>query len=91
MLNIGAVYGRFKIYLTIVLRRGSAAGERATKSAVRRLSCGGFRPEEATMLRSRPKQPDDKQKPGKPKGLPGLLIYGALTILGALALVVVAE
>lgn len=43
------------------------------------------------MLRSKPKQPDDKQKPGKPKGLPGLLIYGALTILGALALVVVAE
>lgn len=32
-----------------------------------------------------------KQKPGKPKGLPGLLIYGLLTILGGLALVVVAE
>jgi len=34
---------------------------------------------------------DDKQQPGKPKGLPGLLIYGLLTILGGLALVVVAE
>lgn len=31
------------------------------------------------------------KKPGKPKGLPGLLLYGILTILGGLALVVVAE
>ena len=43
------------------------------------------------MLKFRPKQPGDKQQRGKPKGLPGLLIYGALTIWGALALVVVAE
>lgn len=34
---------------------------------------------------------ENKQKPGRPKGLPGLLIYGLLTILGGLALVVVAE
>jgi len=33
----------------------------------------------------------DNKKPGKRKGLPGLLIYGALTILGGLALVIVAE
>ena len=36
-------------------------------------------------------RPHDVKKPGKPKGLPGLLLYGALTILGGLALVVVAE
>jgi hypothetical protein len=39
----------------------------------------------------KPVRADDKQKPDKPKGLPGLLIYGALTLLGGLALVVVAE
>lgn len=33
----------------------------------------------------------DNKKPEKPKGLPGLMLYGALTILGGLALVVVAE
>jgi hypothetical protein len=33
----------------------------------------------------------DRKKPERPKGLPGLLLYGILTILGALALVVVAE
>ena len=44
------------------------------------------------MLNSKPKpDPRGTKKPGKPKGLPGLLIYGALTILGGLALVVVAE
>ena len=44
------------------------------------------------MLNSKPKlDPRGRKKPGKPKGLPGLLIYGALTILGGLALVVVAE
>lgn len=31
------------------------------------------------------------KKPERPKGLPGLFIYGALTILGGLALVVVSE
>ena len=40
---------------------------------------------------NKPVRAEDKQKPEKPKGLPGLLIYGALTILGGLALVVVAE
>lgn len=34
---------------------------------------------------------DDMKKPGRPQGLPGLLIYGALTILAILALVVVAN
>ena len=42
-------------------------------------------------LKDQPAQPHDMKKPGKPKGLPGLLLYGALTILGGLALVVVAE
>lgn len=37
---------------------------------------------------NKPVRSGDKQKPEKPKGLPGLLIYGALTILGGLALVV---
>lgn len=32
-----------------------------------------------------------KPKPKPPNGLPGLFLYGALTILGALALVVTAE
>jgi hypothetical protein len=48
---------------------------------------------EETMRIPRPtsdKRPDEK-KPGRPKGLPGLLLYGALTILGGLALVVVSE
>ena len=36
-------------------------------------------------------RPDATKKPGKPTGLSGLLIYGILTILGGLALVVVAE
>ena len=39
----------------------------------------------------RASRPEDVKKPGKPKGLAGLLFYGALTILGSLALVVVAE
>ena len=43
------------------------------------------------MLNFRSRPARDAKKPGKPKGLSGLFIYGALTILGALALVVVAE
>ena len=43
------------------------------------------------MLNFKPKPARDAKKPGKPKGLSGLLIYGVLTILGALALVVAAE
>ena len=35
--------------------------------------------------------PGDPKKPEKPKGFPGLWLYGALTILGGLALVFVAE
>lgn len=31
------------------------------------------------------------KKPGPPKGLRGLLLYGALTMLGGLALIVVTE
>ena len=42
-------------------------------------------------LKDRPTRQHEVKKPGKPKGLPGLLLYGILTILGALALVVVAE
>lgn len=38
-----------------------------------------------------PREKRETKQSGKPKGLPGLLIYGALTILGGLALVVVAE
>ena len=42
-------------------------------------------------LKDQPTRPHDVKKPGKPKGLPGLLLYGILTRLGGLALVVVAE
>ena len=48
-------------------------------------------------LKDRPTRQYDAKKPGKPKGLPGLLLYGiltmlgGLTLLGGLALVVVAE
>lgn len=42
------------------------------------------------MQVQQPRDRDDK-RPGKPKGPTGLFIYGALTILAGLALVVVAE
>ena len=46
---------------------------------------------EEKMQPEKPVRPSGAKKPERPKGLPGLLLYGALTILGGLALVVVAE
>jgi hypothetical protein len=46
--------------------------------------------EESMRIPSSDNSPEGK-KPGPPKGLRGLLLYGALTILGGLALIVVTE
>ena len=85
--KIGAVCGGFKIYRKIVFRGVEPGGHRV------RLHCGIIHPSEETMRshKDQSSRPHDVKKPGKPKGLPGLLLYGALTILGGLALVVVAE
>lgn len=43
------------------------------------------------MTRSDADKPAESKKPARSKGPVGLLLYGALTILGGLALVLVAE
>jgi hypothetical protein len=47
--------------------------------------------EETMPVEPRPSRPQNTKKPGTPKGLAGLLLYGALTILGGLALIVAVE
>lgn len=43
------------------------------------------------MTQSDANKPADSKKPARSKGPVGLLLYGVLTILGGLALVLVAE
>ena len=57
----------------------------------RMIAPGAFHPEEEMMTQSDANKPADSKKPARSKGPVGLLLYGVLTILGGLALVLVAE